>query len=157
MRSGSNGRRAGPQPAHEALPTSCAAGRNTHALSIAAPACCSRGLNYALVGRTQEPTSSLSALQQEGWVVDHVRVQARAFGRAASGVGSAVRAHGAPPAQVGRGKDAFRRAKSCVEGWGHFQLGWARVDPRTHASRGTPVAVTSRTLIMWSCNPLKVV
>jgi hypothetical protein len=59
--------------------------------------------------------------------------------------------------QVGHGKRCFDRAKRLLEAWGHFQLGWASVDPRTRVAPGAPVAVTSKTLFLWSCNPLKVV
>lgn len=59
--------------------------------------------------------------------------------------------------QVGKGKDDFQRAKDFVEHWGHFALGWTGVNPRTPVSSGALVAVTSKTLFMWSCNPLEVV
>ena len=81
-------------------------------------------------------------------------------GHAATCVGSfhaQPHATGACALQVGHGARAFDKAKRFLESWGHFQLGWASVDPRTPVVQGAPVAVTSKTLFMWSCNPLKVV
>ncbi|PNH08654.1 hypothetical protein TSOC_004767 [Tetrabaena socialis] len=69
------------------------------------------------------------------------------------------RVHAQPgqKAAVGCGARAFRAASACLQRWGHFQLGWTGVDPATPTRPGTLLAVTSRTLFLWSANPLKVV
>lgn len=41
--------------------------------------------------------------------------------------------------------------------WGHFQLGWAAVDPDTGTAEGAPLTVTAKTLFLWTCNPLRIV
>ncbi|GFR50580.1 hypothetical protein Agub_g12854 [Astrephomene gubernaculifera] len=92
----------------------------------------SKPLNYAHVGTTRDPVA-VRQLADRGWVVDAVSVR------------------------VGQGDRAFRAACSCLHRWGHFQLGWARVRSDTGTRQGCPVAVTSRTLFMWSCNPLRIV
>ncbi|KAG2437870.1 hypothetical protein HXX76_005487 [Chlamydomonas incerta] len=91
-------------------------------------------LNYArdLVGTTKEP-AAVRALAKKGWIVDSVSVK------------------------VGEGEKAYKAARACLQRWGHFQLGWSNVDPRTGVSAGTVLAVTSKTLFLWNCNPLRVV
>jgi hypothetical protein len=59
--------------------------------------------------------------------------------------------------QIGQGKDTFQRAKKLVSSWGHFQLGWADVDPATPVKKGAPVCVRANVLGVWLMNPLEVV
>ncbi len=59
--------------------------------------------------------------------------------------------------QVGRGAQAFEAARGVLGRWGHFQLGWAAVDPGTGTAEGAPVTVTAKTLFLWTCNPLRIV
>lgn len=60
----------------------------------------------------------------------------------------------APP-QVGRGRAAYRRAQDLLQRWQHFHLGWATVnDPPVR--RGAGVVVVARSLLLWTCNPLRI-
>ncbi|GLC43581.1 hypothetical protein PLESTB_000396200 [Pleodorina starrii] len=94
--------------------------------------CSSKDLNYTNLGGTKDP-SLLQELKQRGWVLDRTSVQ------------------------VGKGPRAFRAATDCLQRWGHFQLGWTGVDPATSTQAGAQVVVTSKTLFLWSCNPLRIV
>ncbi|KXZ48377.1 hypothetical protein GPECTOR_28g784 [Gonium pectorale] len=58
---------------------------------------------------------------------------------------------------VGQGERAYKAASALLRRWGHFQLGWTGVDPSTGTSVGSPVVVTSLTLFLWHCNPLRIV
>ena len=60
------------------------------------------------------------------------------------------------PLQVGSGRAAFQRAKQLVGSWGHFQLGWADVDPATPIKQGAPVCMRTNTFGIWTMNPLEV-
>ena len=57
--------------------------------------------------------------------------------------------------QVGRGRAAYRKAQRLLQQWRHFDLGWASVNAPP-VKQGAPVVVTARTLLCWSCNPLRV-
>ncbi|KAG2493813.1 hypothetical protein HYH03_008032 [Edaphochlamys debaryana] len=89
-------------------------------------------LNYLAVGATREP-DALQELKRRGWNIDRTRVQ------------------------VGKGDRAFRAATDTLRRWGQFQLGWSNVDPATPVAEGTMLAVTSKTLFLWNCNPLRIV
>jgi hypothetical protein len=59
--------------------------------------------------------------------------------------------------QVGDGDKVYKAARACLQRWGHFQLGWSNVDPSTGVAEGTVLAITSKTLFLWNCNPLRIV
>jgi uncharacterized protein (UPF0548 family) len=61
-------------------------------------------------------------------------------------------------AVVGRGEDAFERARKALAGWAHFDLGWVQLFPkRAPAVPETTVAVLIRHLGFWSLNGARVV
>lgn len=57
--------------------------------------------------------------------------------------------------QVGRGRAAYHKAQRLLQHWRHFDLGWASVNAPP-VKQGAPVVVTARTLLCWSCNPLRI-
>ncbi|MEW5300212.1 MAG: hypothetical protein WDW36_003158 [Sanguina aurantia] len=59
--------------------------------------------------------------------------------------------------QLGHGKALFQHARSALQGWKHFQLGWTGVSDDTPVKEGAGVCVVAKTLFMWSANPLKIV
>ncbi len=59
---------------------------------------------------------------------------------------------------VGRGREAFERAKRALTEWRHFDLGWVELFPRGAAIEpGSVVAVLVRHLGFWSLNGCRVV
>jgi hypothetical protein len=57
---------------------------------------------------------------------------------------------------VGHGKADYQRARSLLQTWQHFDLGWAFVNaPRV--CEGAAVIVTAFTLFCWSMNPLRII
>src|SRR6266404_4719766 len=59
---------------------------------------------------------------------------------------------------VGKGADAFARAKRALSEWRHFELGWVELFPRAAPIEpGTVVAVLVRHLGLWSLNGCRVV
>ncbi len=59
---------------------------------------------------------------------------------------------------VGRGREAFERAKRALTEWRHFDLGWVELFPRGAAIEpGSVVAVLVRHLAFWSLNGCRVV
>jgi len=59
---------------------------------------------------------------------------------------------------VGRGADAFARARRALIEWRHFELGWVELFPRGASTEpGTVVAVLVRHLGLWSLNGCRVV
>ena len=59
---------------------------------------------------------------------------------------------------IGRGKDAFERAKLALAEWRHYDLGWAEVFPAgAPVEPGTVVAVLVHHLGFWSLNACRVV
>lgn len=56
---------------------------------------------------------------------------------------------------MGRGRAAYRKAQHLLQHWRHFDLGWASVNAPP-VKQGAPVVVTARTLLCWSCNPLRI-
>lgn len=56
---------------------------------------------------------------------------------------------------MGRGRAAYRKAQGLLQQWKHFDLGWASVNAAP-VRQGAPVVVTARTLMCWSCNPLRI-
>lgn len=60
-------------------------------------------------------------------------------------------------ALLGRGEPTFLKAKSALEEWREFNLGWVEVFPRQAALEpGTVVLVLVRHLGFWSVNPCRV-
>ena len=59
--------------------------------------------------------------------------------------------------RVGTGSEDFAVAKSFLQRWGHFQLGWSEVDAGTGTMRGDAVCVCARVAGVWIRNPLRVV
>lgn len=117
----------------------------------------------------------------ESWTIDHNRVQVGAAGQRSRSPGytavaplectwkpasraidlchhQATTRHHNPRLycpQVGRGQAAYRRARSLLEQWRHFDLGWASVNAPP-VKPGSPVVVTAFSLCCWSCNPLRI-
>ena len=59
---------------------------------------------------------------------------------------------------VGRGNQAFERAKHALTEWRHFELGWVELFPKDASIEpGTTVAVLVRHLGFWSLNGCRVV
>jgi len=59
---------------------------------------------------------------------------------------------------VGRGADAFARARLALSEWRHFELGWVELFPRAAPIEpGTVVAVLVHHLGFWSLNGCRVV
>ncbi|KAI7844502.1 hypothetical protein COHA_001861 [Chlorella ohadii] len=87
--------------------------------------------SFPHVGVTRTAPPLPEAVAAEGWTLDHNRVQ------------------------VGRGRAAYRKAQRLLEQWRHFDLGWASVNAPP-VKQGAPVVVTARTLLCWSCNPLRI-
>ena len=58
-------------------------------------------------------------------------------------------------AKVGQGRRDYVGARSLLESWEHFNLGWAYTNaPRLEV--GAPVIVVARSLGLWSINPLRI-
>ena len=94
---------------------------------------CSLPFNFPHVGVTRAAPPLPPAVAAEGWSVDHSAVQ------------------------VGRGQLAYRQAQGLLQQWRHFDLGWASVGmPPPPVRQGAGVVVTARTLLCWSCNPLRI-
>jgi hypothetical protein len=121
------------------------------------------GFNYVNIGGTSSSPELPQAVTKGGWAIDHARVKVqcrkqRAPAPPALPSSTCTRpATTAPHPQVGRGKHTFENAKRLVGSWGHFQLGWADVDPATPVRRGAPVCVRASTLGVWTLNPLQIV
>lgn len=92
---------------------------------------CSLPFNFPHLGITRTSPPLPEAVAAESWTIDHNRVQ------------------------VGRGQAAYRRARSLLEQWRHFDLGWASVNAPP-VKPGSPVVVTAFSLCCWSCNPLRI-
>ena len=59
---------------------------------------------------------------------------------------------------VGRGADAFARARRALTEWRHFELGWVELFPHGASTEpGTVVAVLAHHLGLWSLNGCRVV
>jgi uncharacterized protein (UPF0548 family) len=59
---------------------------------------------------------------------------------------------------LGAGEQVFRRAKSALEGWKQFDLGWLKAFPgNTPICSGEVVAVVARTFRLWSLNAARIV
>ena len=84
--------------------------------------------SYAEVGATRE------GVPTKGYAVDRYRVR------------------------LGDGEEAFERARRALRGWQQFDLGWARIVPRTAPIEvGTTVAVLARHYGFWSLNTARIV
>jgi uncharacterized protein (UPF0548 family) len=60
--------------------------------------------------------------------------------------------------RVGDGEDAFNAAKSALERWQHFKLGWVEAWPAENSLRvGGVVAVVARTFGLWWLNACRIV
>uniref|UniRef100_A0A061RK60 Upf0548 protein n=1 Tax=Tetraselmis sp. GSL018 TaxID=582737 RepID=A0A061RK60_9CHLO len=92
-----------------------------------------RGFNYEHVGSTYSAPPLPDKLRDQNWNVDHTRVK------------------------LGSGKMVYRRAKSAVQEWRHFQLGWTSVEPTTPILKDSKVCVVARALLVWTRNPLQIV
>ena len=58
--------------------------------------------------------------------------------------------------QVGKGEDAYARAKQFVSDWRHMDLGWVDTN-RPDVKVGAEVCVMARLLgLMWMSNPLRI-
>lgn len=69
-----------------------------------------------------------------GYVVDHTRVR------------------------LGEGEDVFRAAKTALERWDHFRLGWAEVSPvDTPLLAGEVVAVVACVFGLWWLNACRII
>ena len=69
-----------------------------------------------------------------GYVVDHTRVK------------------------LGEGEEVFAAAKSALESWQQFRLGWLGVWPANTAIRqGEVVAVVARSIVLWWLNACRIV
>lgn len=61
-------------------------------------------------------------------------------------------------ALIGRGADAFERARAALASWAHFDLGWMQLHPRgAPVVPGTTIAVVINHLGFWSLNGARVV
>ncbi|KAK9906596.1 hypothetical protein WJX75_004704 [Coccomyxa subellipsoidea] len=59
--------------------------------------------------------------------------------------------------QIGKGKQAYRKAKDFVREWQHMGLGWADTN-RPAVKVGEHVIVMAQVLgLLWMCNPLRIV
>lgn len=84
--------------------------------------------SYAEVGATRE------GVPAKGYAVDRYRVR------------------------LGEGEEAFERARRALRGWQQFDLGWARIVPRTALIEvGTTIAVLARHYGFWSLNTARIV
>eukprot|EP00897_Mesotaenium_endlicherianum_P009788 jgi/Mesen1/8838/ME000053S08244 len=92
--------------------------------------------NYSskYVGATadQFPPLVEASVNADGYVVDRTRVR------------------------VGTGLQTYKKCRDFVKQWGHFQLGWAFVDPATPIQKGGKVCVAGKSLLLWTLNPLEV-
>jgi uncharacterized protein (UPF0548 family) len=62
-------------------------------------------------------------------------------------------AHDVSLSEIGRGEDAFARARLALEQWAEFDLGWVRVaNPKASVREGELVVVEARTAGLWSLN-----
>jgi uncharacterized protein (UPF0548 family) len=62
-------------------------------------------------------------------------------------------AHDVSLSEIGRGEDAFARARLALEQWVEFDLGWVRVaNHGARVRRGELVAVEAHTAGLWSLN-----
>lgn len=69
-----------------------------------------------------------------GYIVDHTRVQ------------------------LGKGEEVFAAAKSALEGWRQFELGWLEARPVTTPIRqGAVVAIVARSIGFWWLNACRIV
>jgi uncharacterized protein (UPF0548 family) len=60
--------------------------------------------------------------------------------------------------KLGTGEHVFAAAKTVLESWGHFQLGWVEALPRdTPLEVGKVVAVLARTTGLWWLNAARIV
>jgi uncharacterized protein (UPF0548 family) len=60
-------------------------------------------------------------------------------------------AHDVSLSEIGRGEDAFARARLALEQWTQFDLGWVRVaNPGAYVREGELVAVEAHTAGLWS-------
>ena len=60
--------------------------------------------------------------------------------------------------RLGEGEEVFGRARGALRGWQQFDLGWARIVPRTAPIEvGTTVAVLARHYGFWSLNTARIV
>lgn len=58
--------------------------------------------------------------------------------------------------ELGRGKAVFDRARSAIQSWIHFELGWVSAIPETSITTGAVVAVSSRTFGLWTLNVARI-
>jgi uncharacterized protein (UPF0548 family) len=83
---------------------------------------------------TYAAVGATAALPPAGYTVDHTRVQ------------------------LGVGEQAFATAKTVLQNWGHFQLGWVEALPReTTIQRGEVVAVMAQSIGLWWLNAARIV
>lgn len=83
---------------------------------------------------TYAAVGATAAVLPVGYTVDHTRVQ------------------------LGEGEHAFAAAKTVLQNWGHFQLGWVEALPReTPIERGEVVAVVARSMGLWWLNAARIV
>ena len=60
--------------------------------------------------------------------------------------------------EIGHGEAAFEAAKSALQSWQHFDLGWVRVaNPEARLDPDQLVAVEAHTLGLWSVNISRIV
>ncbi|KAL6520809.1 hypothetical protein OROMI_026240 [Orobanche minor] len=58
---------------------------------------------------------------------------------------------------VGSGLETFKKGKSALANWRHFNLNWAYVDPKTHIESGVKFCVSAKVMFPWLLMPLEVV
>mmetsp|Transcript_4551 Transcript_4551/g.8484 ORF Transcript_4551/g.8484 Transcript_4551/m.8484 type:complete len:217 (+) Transcript_4551:157-807(+) len=91
-----------------------------------------RGFCFPHPGQSKDFPPLSNAAAKYGYQIDHNRVK------------------------LGYGGEVYEKAKKVLNRWGHFQLGWAEVDPTTPVETGTGVCVQAKVLFLWTRNPLSI-
>jgi uncharacterized protein (UPF0548 family) len=85
-------------------------------------------------GFTYQHVGATTDQPPSGFVVDHTRVS------------------------IGEGKQVFAAAKTALQDWRQFQLGWLETLPlKTPIQPGEPIAVVARSLGLWWTNPCRII
>src|SRR5882724_4791350 len=86
------------------------------------------------LGFTYSSVGATADVPPAGFVVDHTRIK------------------------LGEGEEVFSAAKSALERWEHFHLGWVEAWPKeTPIKAGEQVAVVARFLGLWCLNACRIV